>query len=496
MRLDGRVIYQVDPATFFDSDGDGCGDLDGVRRRLDHIRAVGADTIWLQPFYVSPYRDGGYDIVDHCGVSQRFGTMADFDDLVERCHQLELRVVVGLVVQHTSVDHPWFRSAREETASPYRDYYVWAAEPHEDDVVKQPVFPGVEDSIWAYDDHAGKYYRHAFYRHQPDLDVGHPAVREEIAAIIRLWREHGVDGFRVDAVPHMVRQARVTDQRDDGFWFLSELAAAAGVPLMGEVDSPLTAYPEYFGKGDRLTAILDFWTNNLLFLALARRDAEPLLRALRQQPDPPEGCTYLNWLRNHDELNLSLLTEAERADVMAAFAPDENMRVFGRGIRRRLAPMLGGDTRRVAMAHAIVQSLPGVPVIRYGEEIGMDDDLSLPERAAVRTPMDWSLVAEQELRTGSLLSRVSQLVHVRRRLGELPPRRCEPVEFEQGPVFGVVHQRAEDAVLMLTNLSDEEAELRLEYDVEADLVADRQYQPATRESVQLSGYGYRWLRVK
>ena len=496
MKLDGRVIYQVDPATFFDSDGDGTGDLNGVRRRLDHIRAVGADTIWLQPFYVSPYRDGGYDVVDHCGVSQRFGTMADFDDLVERCHQLDLRVVVGLVVQHTSIDHPWFRSAREEPASPYRDYYVWAAEPHDDPVVQEPVFPGIEDSIWAYDDHSGKYYRHAFYEHQPDLDVGHPAVREEIAKIVRYWLDHGVDGFRVDAVPHMVRQAAVTDDRDNGYWFLSELAAdAQDRPLMGEVDAPPATYVDYFGKGDRLAAILDFWTNNQLFLALARRDAEPLLRAIREQPEPPDGCTYLNWLRNQDELNLSLLTNEERDEVMTQFAPHEDMRVFGRGIRRRLAPMLG-DLRRVAMAHAIVESLPGVPVIRYGEEIGMSEDLSLPERFAVRTPMDWSLVAEQELRTGSLLSRVSQMVHFRRGLGELPPRRCEAVSFEPRSVFGVVHHRAEDAVLMLANLSDVEVDLQLEYDVKADLLADSQYEPARADAVQLAGYGYRWLRLK
>jgi maltose alpha-D-glucosyltransferase/alpha-amylase len=494
MSLEGHVIYQVDPATFCGPGTD--GGLDGVRRHLDHVRAVGADTLWLQPFYVSPYRDAGYDIVDHHGVSQRFGTMADFDDLVERCHQLDLRIVVGLVVQHTSIDHPWFRSARDDPASPYRDFYVWAAEPHDDKVVREPVFPGVEDSIWAYDDHAAKYYRHAFYKHQPDLDVGHPRVREEIAGIVRHWLDHGVDGFRVDAVPHMVRQAAVTDSRDDGFWFLAELAeAAGGAPLLGEVDQGPSTYLEYFGDADRLSGILDFWTNNLLFLALARGSAEPLVRALRAQPTPPDGCTYLNWLRNQDELNLALLSESERDEVMAAFAPDDTMRVFGRGIRRRLAPMLGDDVRRIAMAHAIVQSLPGVPIVRYGEEIGMDDDLSLPERQAVRTPMEWSRVEEQELQPGSLLSRVSQLVHRRREVGPLRPGRCEALSFGAGAVLGLVHQRAEDSVLMLINLSADEVHVALQYDVRADLLADRQYEPAGADVV-LGGYGYRWLRVR
>lgn len=525
MRLDGRTIYQLDPATFFDTDADGLGDLRGVQRRLDHIRAVGANTLWLQPFYVSPYRDGGYDVVDHCDVSARFGTMADFEELVERCHRLDLRVMTELVVQRTSVDHPWFRAARDDPESPYRDYYVWAAEPYDDGVIGEPIFPGVEDSVWSYDERAGQYYRHAFYRHEPDLNVGHPAVREEIARIVRHWLDRGVDGFRVDAVPYMVRQAALTDDRDQGYWFLTELAAAAdGAPLMGEVDAPAEAYRHYFGAGDRLAAVLNFWMNNLTFLAIARGEAEPLIRALRDQPHPPDDCTYVNWLRNHDELDLERLAEEERAEVLSAFAPAEEMRAFGRGIRRRLAPMLGDD-RRVAMAHAIVGSLPGVPVLRYGEEIGMGDDLSLPDRVTVRTPMQWSAepnagfsdappaivepapiehgryaaarvnVADQSLRGDSLLSSVAQLVHRRCELGPLPARRCEVVEFDQRSVLGLLHHRAGDGVLMLVNLSGDEVEVAVPHHVEADLLADCEYEPATTGAVGLAGYGYRWLRV-
>jgi maltose alpha-D-glucosyltransferase/alpha-amylase len=526
MRLDGRVIYQLDAASFFDSDGDGLGDLAGVTRKLDHIRAVGADTVWLQPFYVSPYLDAGYDVVDHCGVSARFGTLADFEDLLERCHDLDLRVMVELVMQHTSVHHPWFRSAREDPHSPYRDYYVWAPEPREDPVVHEPVFPGAENSIWEYDDRAGSYYRHAFYRHEADLDTGNPAVREEIAHVIRHWVDVGVDGFRVDAVPYMVRQAAQTDDRDDGYWFLAELAKAAGdAPLMGEVDAPPDQFAQYFGNGERLHAILDFWTNNQLFLALARRSADPLVRALQDQPPPPDGCTYVNWLRNHDELDLAQLTASERAEVMAAFAPAENMRAFGRGIRRRLAPMLGSD-RRVALAHAVMESLPGAPIVRYGEEIGMSEDLSLPDRVAVRTPMQWTAaenagfskappslvepapvsggrygyrkvnVADQELRSGSLLSLVSALTRHRRELGDCPSSGCEAVSYEHQAVLGVLHHHADDAVLMLSNLSNAEVQLELNHDVKGDLLADSSYEPATRSSVRLAGYGYRWLVVR
>ncbi|MFI5707091.1 alpha-amylase family glycosyl hydrolase [Kribbella sp. NPDC051620] len=524
LRLDGRVIYQLDPALFFDADGDGVGDLGGVLRRLDHIRALGADTIWLQPFYVSPYRDGGYDIVDHLDVSQRFGSLADFEELVERCHEVGLRVIVELVVQHTSVDHPWFRAAREDPDSPYRDYYVWASEPRDDPAVSEPVFPGVEDSIWAYDERAGMYYRHAFYRHEPDLDVGHPEVRKEIARIVRHWLDRGVNGFRVDAVPYMVRQAAQTDDRDQGYWFLTELAAAAdGAPLMGEVDEPPDAYKHYFGGGDRLNAVLDFWVNNLTFLALARGDAEPLRRALHDQPQPPEGCTYVNWLRNHDELDLERLAPDEREEVFQAFAPAEEMRAYGRGIRRRVAPMLG-DVRRTAMAHAILQSLPGVPVVRYGEEIGMGEDLSLPERTAVRTPMQWTAgenagfskasvvdpaplengpygaalvnVADQESDEESLLRRVSQLVHCRLELGALPMSSCEVVEFEEASVFGVLHHRGDDTVLMLANLAADAVELHLPYQVHADLLADARYEPPATDNLHLNGYGYRWLSVR
>jgi maltose alpha-D-glucosyltransferase / alpha-amylase len=261
------------------------------------------------------------------------------------------------------------------------------------------------------------------------------------------------------------------------------------------VDSEPSAYDDYFGCGERLTGILDFWTNSLLFLALARREAEPLERAMRLQPDPPEGCTYLNWLRNQDELNLALLADDECDEVMAAFAPEPSMRAYGRGIRRRIAPMLDFDVRRIAMAHALVMSLPGVPIVRYGEELGMDDDLSLPERDAVRTPMDWAEAEQQELEPGSLLSRVAQQIRIRRGLGDLSPRRADSVIYEPPGVFGVLHRRRDDAILMLTNLAPEQAHVHLDHEVAADLLADQPYKPAG-EDLTLGAYGYRWLRVR
>src|SRR5690606_4819531 len=301
--------------------------------------------------------------------------------------------IIELVVQHTSIQHRWFQEARRDRHSPYRDYYIWADEPVECDGV-EPVFPTVEDSVWTWDEEAGQYYRHVFYHHEPDLNLTNPRVIEEIERIMLFWLRMGVSGFRVDAASHLVRQAGGGDIAE-GYWLLEHMRDFVSLRrpeavLLGEVDVDPEHYPDYFGDGDRLTLLLNFWANNHLFLALARGEAEPLLRSIRQQPEPPHRAQYAIWLRNHDELGLARLTDAEREEVMQVFAPDPDMRIYERGIRRRLAPMLGGDTRRLAMAHALLFSLPGTPILRYGEEIGMGDDLSLPERLAVRTPMQWS----------------------------------------------------------------------------------------------------------
>ncbi|HEY3004054.1 MAG TPA: alpha-amylase family glycosyl hydrolase [Kribbellaceae bacterium] len=504
MWFEGAVFYEVDAGAF---GGDGeRGDLRGVIRRLEHIRAVGATAVWLQPFYVSPYRDSGYDVVDHLGVSDRFGTLADVRDLIARADELDLRIVLDLVVQHTSVDHPWFRAARSDPGSPYRDYYVWADEPHP--TIAEPVFPTLEDSVWQYDERAGLYYRHTFLRHEADLDTGNPAVRAEIRRIATHWLELGVSGFRVDAVPYMVRQAALTDSRDDGFWFLEELYKAASsvrsdVVLMGEVDVPADQLPRYFGDGDRLTMVLDFWLNNYLFLALARCSAEPLVRALRNQPSPPPGAQYATWLRNHDELDLERLSAPERAEVMARFAPRPDMRAYGRGIRRRLAPMLR-DPRRIAMAHALLFALPGAPVLRYGDEVGLGEDLSAPDRAALRLPMPWTdgsdSVAAQALRPGSLLSLVAQLAGARADLGPLREERCEVLPVTDDAVLAVAHHTPGGALLMLTNLADRSADVRLPatYDDAdlTDLVANsNEYDAPAAGRVRLNPYGYRWLRA-
>ncbi|WP_313026294.1 alpha-amylase family protein [Pseudomonas lopnurensis] len=525
------VIYQIDPSLFRDSNADGCGDLLGVAERLDYVRGLGATAVWLMPFYRSPFLDAGYDVSDHLQVDPRFGDLADVVSLLEKAEELGLHVIVELVVQHTSREHRWFQQARSDRHSPYRDYYLWADEP--DDSIES-IFPTIEDSVWTWDDKAGQYYRHLFYSHEPDLNLANPRVVEEIERIMAFWLRLGVSGFRVDAASHLVEQAGNGDSAE-GYWLLEHMRDFVTLRrpetvLLGEVDVEPEQYRDYFGEGDRLTLLLNFWANNHFFLALARNDAQPLMDALSRQPEPPERSQYAIWLRNHDELDLERLTEQEREEVMQTFAPDPDMRAYDRGIRRRLAPMLDGDERRLAMAHALLFSLPGTPIIRYGEEIGMGDDLARPERLAVRTPMQWSnepnagfscaeaglLVAPlidegpfsherlnvyaQTLRGDSLLARTGNMIRTRIGLREIGQGRHRPVRVDQPSVFAVRHDDG-STVLMLANLSPDEVTLEIaDEDLQdmLDVLADSDYEQPQGHPLRLrlAGYGYRWLRRK
>ena len=526
------VVYQVDVAFFLDSDGDGWGDLRGVTERLEHIRGLGANCIWLLPFYKSPYRDGGYDVTDHLAVDPRFGDLADLAILLDKAESLGLRVIVDLVPQHTSIEHEWFQEARHDPRSPYRDFYVWADEPHDTDV--EPVFPTVEDSVWTWDEEAQKFYRHVFYDFEPDLELGNPRVREEIRRIMAFWLRMGVSGFRVDAVPYMVERARAADPRDDGQWLLAEMREFAALHhpdavLLGEVDVPPERYPEYVGHPDRLSMAIDFWLNNNIFLSLAREKAEPLARALARRPLPHPHSQYATFLRNHDELDLEQLGKEERQEVLDRFAPEEEMRAYGRGIRRRLAPMLDGDPRRIAMAHALLMSLPGAPVLLYGDEIGMGEDLSRPERKAVRTAMQWTdgpnagfslappdrlattvisggrfgyeqlNVAAQCRQRDSLLSLVGHLARSRLGAEEIGAEHCTVLDTGAPSVLCLCHERKGRQVVTAVNLSDQEVTCELDSDELTgltDVLSDQDYpDPDDRPTkFRLAGHGYRWLR--
>jgi maltose alpha-D-glucosyltransferase/alpha-amylase len=389
------IIYCLDVGTFADGNDDGYGDFRGLTRRLDHLASLGVTCVWLLPFQPTPDRDNGYDITDFYGVDPRHGTPGDFVEFLHEARLLGIRVLIDLVVNHTSDQHPWFRAARADPRSPYRDWYVWSSR-RPADHAKGLVFPGSQETTWTYDARARAYYFHRFHSFQPDLDNAHPDVRLEMRRILSFWLELGVAGFRVDAVPFIVERKGtgvkgppddrfLDDMRDYMQWRYGESV------LLGEANLPPQANARFFGReGDRLQMLFNFFVNQRVFYALASGDARPLKSALARTAAIPPNAQWGHFLRNNDELDLGRLTPAQRRRTIEELGPKKAMQAYGRGLRRRLSPMLGGDQRRLEQAYSLLLTLPGTPVLRYGDEIGMGEDLGLPERMAARTPMQWS----------------------------------------------------------------------------------------------------------
>ncbi len=389
------VIYCVDTQAFLDTDGDGIGDLDGLTQRIDYLGGLGVTFLWLMPIYPSPERDYGYDVADYYDVADKYGSLGDLVELVRVARERGIRVIADLVINHTSIDHPWFQKARRGHPL-FRDFYVWADEkpPNADAGV---IFPGKQEGIWSYDRAARRWYMHRFYPHQPDLNINNPLVRNEIHKVIGFWLELGLSGFRIDAVPFLIEQAdpdnpAVSDPHD----YLRDIRDFAGrrrgdVLLLAEANEPLDKISNFFGEhGNQMQMLFNFVVNQALYLGFVRGTAEPVAEALRSLPDTPPESQWANFIKNHDEASLDKLSDAERQEVFAAFAPKESMRLFERGIRRRFPSMVDGDRRRMELAYSLMFSLPGTPVLFYGEEIGLGDDQRLTDREAVRLPMQWS----------------------------------------------------------------------------------------------------------
>ena len=392
------VVYCLDIETFFDSDGDGVGDIAGVVERIDYLAELGVTCLWLMPFYPTPDRDDGYDVMDFYGVDERLGNHGDVVELIRTAKDRGMRVIADLLINHTSDQHPWFKAARRSKDSPYRDHYVWRAD-EPPDTSDMTVFPDQEGGIWTYDERTEEWYLHHFYSHQPDLNVANPKVRDEIMKTIGFWLELGLDGFRVDAVPFFLEDVGMTGDDADAMAEPHEhlrnirafLTRRRGDAIMlGEVNVPREEQVKYFGDGHQLHMMFDFITMQRMYLALARGDARPLAEALLTRPPIPEDCQWATFVRNHDELTLDKLSEDERQEVFAAFGPEERMQLYGRGLKRRVPPMMDGDPRRVRLVYSLLFSLPGTPSLFYGEEIGMGEDLEAEGRMAVRTPMQWS----------------------------------------------------------------------------------------------------------
>ncbi|MGG7576892.1 maltose alpha-D-glucosyltransferase [Rhizobium sp. Nf11,1] len=389
------IIYQLHIKSFYDANGDGVGDFAGLHQKLDHIAALGVNAIWLLPFFPSPRRDDGYDIADYGNVSPDYGTMEDFRAFVDAAHQRNIRVIIELVINHTSDQHPWFQRARHAPAgSPERDFYVWS-----DSDQKFPetriIFLDTEKSNWTWDSVAGAYYWHRFYSHQPDLNFDSPLVMEELLKVMRFWLETGIDGFRLDAIPYLVeREGTINENLPETHAILKRIRAALdathpGVMLLAEANQWPEDTREYFGEGDECHMAFHFPLMPRMYMAIAKEDRFPITDILRQTPEIPENCQWAIFLRNHDELTLEMVTDAERDYLWETYASDKRARI-NLGIRRRLAPLMERDRRRIELMNALLLSMPGTPVIYYGDEIGMGDNIYLGDRDGVRTPMQWS----------------------------------------------------------------------------------------------------------
>jgi maltose alpha-D-glucosyltransferase/alpha-amylase len=534
------VIYEVMLRSFFDSDDDGIGDFKGLAAKLEYIAALGVNTIWLLPFYPSPRRDGGYDIADYTGVAPEYGGIDDVRGFVAACHARGIRVITELVINHTSDQHPWFQAARRAPeGSPARDMYVWS-DSNARYAGARIIFLDTETSNWTWDAEAGAYYWHRFYAHQPDLNFDNPAVLDAMLGVMRFWLDLGIDGLRLDAAPYLIeRDGTSCENLPKTHTLLRRIRAeidriAPGRMLLAEANQWPAEARQYFGDGDECHMAFNFPLMPRLFLALARADRTPIVEILRQTPPIPPNCQWAVFLRNHDELTLEMVTPAERDELWAAYAPDPRARL-NLGIRRRLAPLLQNDRRQIELMNALLLSMPGAPILYYGDEIGMGDAIDRHDRDGVRTPMQWSAgrnggfsgadalaaapitdpvygfkaanVAAQSADPGSLLNWTRRMLAVRRRwpvfargsMRVLHPSNTAILAFLRDPMAdGDGH----DAILCVNNLSHSVQDVTLDLAdlagwTATDILGDADDAPVGGglHAMTMAPYGVAWLRL-
>jgi maltose alpha-D-glucosyltransferase/alpha-amylase len=388
------VIYQLHVRTFCDSNGDGIGDFVGLTQRLDYLQELGTNTIWLLPFYPSPLRDDGYDIADYTTVHPSYGTLDDFKVFLTAAHNRGLRVIIEMVMNHTSDQHPWFQEARSSQDNPKRDWYVWSDTDTKYKGVRI-IFIDTELSNWSWDPVSKSYYWHRFFGHQPDLNFDNPEVFEAMWEIMKFWLDMGVDGFRLDAVPYLVeREGTSCENLPETHAIIKEVRKRLdqfypGKLLLAEANQWPADVRAYFGDGDEFHAAFHFPLMPRMFMAVKLEDRKPIIEILDQTPPIPENCQWCIFLRNHDELTLEMVTDVERDYMYDEYATDKTMRI-NLGIRRRLAPMMENDRRRIELLNGLLMSMPGTPIVYYGDEIGMGDNIYLGDRNGVRTPMQWN----------------------------------------------------------------------------------------------------------
>jgi maltose alpha-D-glucosyltransferase/alpha-amylase len=520
------VFYEINPRTFYDANGDGIGDFEGIAKKLDYLKSIGVDCIWLMPIYPSPLRDGGYDIADFYDVHPDFGTLNDLKALVEKVHQHDMRIILDLVVNHTSNECEWFKQAESDPDSPFRDYYVWS-DTDEKYSETRIIFLDTEVSNWTWSETAGMFYWHRFYSHQPDLNYDNPKVRQEMINIMRFWMDLGIDGFRADAVPYLIeREGTNCENLPETHEYLKELRQLMDdeypeAILLAEANQwPQDLIP-YFSDGEEFHMAFHFPIMPRIFKSVALGDPSSLIQTLKDTPVIPDNCQWCTFLRNHDELTLEMVTEEDRQLMWQLYAPEPRMRL-NLGIRRRLAPLLDGDTRKIELVYAILFSLPGTPIIYYGDEIGMGDIVQLPDRDGVRTPMQWSAEknagfspADPEklflpvIDTGqyryekinveaqidedqSLLNRLRSLILTRKAYPVFSTQSYTIKEDAETGVFIIERE----GILCLHNLSDESKQVELEegkYQVLHSSGAGLESGSSIQKKLILEPYTYAWL---
>jgi maltose alpha-D-glucosyltransferase/alpha-amylase len=529
------VIYCLDVEKYQDANGDGVGDFEGLMRRLDYLQGLGVTCVWLQPFYPSPNRDNGYDVSDFYGVHEKHGSLGDFVAFMRHARALGVRVIIDLVVNHTSTDSPWFQRARADRDDFFRDWYVWSEirpKNHKEGIV----FPGQQTTTWTKDRRAGQYYFHRFYNHQPDLNTWHPYVRAEIQKIMGFWLQLGVSGFRMDAVPFLIEKKGPGVEHQMDFNLLKEMRdflqwRSGEAILLAEANVPPDESMEYFGaEGDRLQMMLNFPVNQRLFYALATGDIDPLIRALEDTRRRPANAQWVQFLRSHDELDLGRLTRDQRQKVFDAFGPEKRMQLYNRGIRRRLTPMLGNDRKRMELAFSLLFSLPGTPMMQYGDEIGIGDNLRLPERECARTPMQWTSdrhagfssakrvvrpviddpvygfkrvnVADQRRDPQSILNWTERMIRARKECPEISWGDFVVLRTNVPEVLALRYDWRNTSLLTLHNFSSAKQTAKIKVDTSNDgllvEVFDGHHSKAQNDGLHrfaLDPYAWRWYRV-
>jgi len=528
------VFYEVYIRAFYDSNGDGHGDLRGLKEKLDYLQDLGVNCLWLMPIYPSPLKDDGYDIADFYQVLETYGTLQDFKDLLDAAHDRGMRVITDLVLNHTSDQHAWFQSSRSSRDSSYRDYYVWS---DTDQKYKDAriIFLDTEKSNWTWDPGSGQYYWHRFYASQPDLNYDNPAVQQEMLNVVKFWLDMGVDGFRADAVPYLFeRDGTNCENLSETHAFLKRLRRFMDENYPGRILlCEANQWPEdvrpYFGDNDEFHMGFHFPLMPRIYMALRKADKQPLEWVLKRTPPIPEDCQWCVFLRNHDELTLEMVTDEERQWMWQEYAPDARMRL-NLGIRRRLAPLLDNDQRKIEAANSLLFTMPGSPIIYYGDEIGMGDNIWLPDRNGVRTPMQWEdglsagfstagddqiyapviqanpygapwvNVTAQQADPGSLWHALRRMINMRKAHPSLGWGDFTLVESGSSAVAAYWRTYQGDSLLILNNLSGSGQAIRVDLPAGSriegkDLLSGEKLYPSNVGTLELilQPYQYLWL---